>query len=509
MEGITIGIDFGTTNTSVAYMKYDNTYMRFVPETFDLGEGRDDIIRSSITYMDEDRFWIGGDALNFSYKYPNRYIDSLKRQVIQDELRNKSFGKKTEVDILSDFFSETMKRIELQIPYESVVEGVAIGIPVGFKDRHKDIYLRALVKSGIYDNYELANKKTLFVSEPIAAVLNYNRTLSDNKRILVFDFGGGTLDLVIMDMKNIRTANELSPHDVISKKGKLDLGGNDLDMAILENIVIEKYGMRKLKKDLGISQFGDIWTVQEGIELMANIKDAKEVLSRYEFATIAFEKGNLSMNLDITREEYELAIASYLDEIRDVVNGCLMSAGLRANDIDIVVLSGGSSLTPSVQELLGDIFGINKLQVDGSAMTSIARGLALRGHDSDANKYNDILEHNYGVKIKDEHGKNVSIEYVLKKGEKINDINIGEYHCNFELNRGTRNRNTFRVKICENDEEIAEAHIPLTDDMINSQFKLYFTIDDDNKRLELHIDDLQWGKKVDIPMEYKFIDLNK
>lgn len=507
MENIIIGMDFGTTNTSVAYMKYNNISSSFIPECFNIDNRN--MIRSSITYKDENRFWIGEDALKHSYEYPNRYIDSLKRQVIQDTLRDKSFGNKTEVDILSDFFSEIMKKIELQIPYESIIDGVAIGIPVGFRDRHKDLYLRSLVKAGIYDNYERANKKTLFVSEPIAAVLNYNLSLSDDKRILVFDFGGGTLDLVIMDMKNIRKANELSLHDVVSKKGRLDIGGNDFDMAILENIVIEKYGMRKLKRDLGINQFGNIWTVQEGIELMTQIKYAKEDLSRYEFATIAFEKGNLSMNLEITREEYELAIASYLRDIRNIVNECLSDAGLSPNDIDIVVLSGGSSLTPAVQKILGETFGNNKLRVDGSALTSIARGLALRGYDPDANKYNDILEHNYGVKMKDEKGKNVSIKHVLKKGKKINDINIGECYREFELDMNARARNTFRVKICENDEEIGEAHVPITDEMVNSKFKLYFTIDENNERLELHIYDLHWDRRVEVPMEYRFVELNR
>ena len=507
MDGITIGIDFGTTNTSVAFMKYNNIFSTFAPECFDLDGRR--TIRSSITYRDENRFWIGEDALNHSYKYPHRYIDSLKRQVIRDTLKNKSFKGKRELDILSDFFSEIMKKIQLQIPYGSAVDGVAIGIPVGFKDRSKDLYLRALVKAGIYDDYETANNKTLFVSEPIAAVLNYNLSLSDDKRIFVFDFGGGTLDLVIMDMKNIIRSNELSIHDVISKRGKLDLGGNDFDMAILENIILEKYGRRKLKKSLGINRFEDIWTVQEGIELMTQIKDAKEALSRYEFTTVAFEKGNLSMNVEITREEYELAITSYLMDIRNVVNQCLSDAGLGPNDIDIVVLSGGSSLTPAVQKLLGEIFGNNKIQVNGDAMTCIARGLALRGYDSDANKYNDILEHNYGVKMKDQYGKHEYIKHVLKKGNKINDINTGDYHCEFEIDMKARNKNTFRVKIFENDDEIGEAHVPLPEEMANSKFKLFFTIDENNERLELHIHDLKWDRKVEIPMEYRFIELNR
>ena len=249
--------------------------------------------------------------------------------------------------------------------------------------------------------------------------------------------------------------------------------------------------------------------MQEGIELMTQIRDAKEDLSKYEFATIAFEKGNLSMNLEITREEYELAISNYLDDIRTVVNESLLYAGLGANDIDIVVLSGGSSLTPAVQKLLGEIFGNNKLQIDGNAMTCISRGLALRGYDSDAIKYNDILEHNYGVKMKGDNNQGVLIEHVLRKGQKINDINTERYSCEFELDIGTKNKNTFRVRICENDEEIGEAYIPLTQEMLNSNFKLYFTIDENNERLELHIYDLNWDRRVEVPMEYRFVEINK
>ncbi len=508
MDNIKIGIDFGTTNTSVAYMKYNNIFSNFSPECFDLDNGA--TLRSAITYRDENNFWIGDDALQHSYKYPNRYIDSLKRQVVNDTLKHRCFGSKMESDILADFFSSVMDRLKLQIPYGCVVDGVAIGVPIGFKDRDKELYIRSLVKSEIYEDYETASRNTMFVSEPIAAVLNYNVSLQDDKRVLVFDFGGGTLDLVIMDMKNIRKSNEISMHDVISKKGKLDLGGNDFDRAILENIVVEKYGMRNLKKSLGINQLIDILKVQEGIALMDEIRRAKEDLTKYEFTTIAFEKGKLKMNLEVTREEYEYAIAPYLEDIENLVDECLSYAGLNPNDIDIVVLSGGSSLTPAVQKLLFDIFGVHKVKIDpGNTMTCISRGLALRAHDPEANRYNDILEHSYGVMMKDEDGNDKAIEVVLNKGMKINDINEEDHYCEFELTTKAKEKNVFRVKIYEDSEEIGEAHIPLTTKMINSKFKLYFTVDENKTRLELHIYDLNWKDKVEVPLEYRFIEISK
>lgn len=508
MDNIKIGIDFGTTNTSVAYMKYNNISSIFSPECFELDNGV--IMRSAITYMDDNNFWIGDDALRNSYKYPNQYIDSLKRQVVNDTLKHKCFGSKVESDILADFFSSVMDRIKLQIPYGCVVDGVAIGVPIGFRDRDKELYIQSLIKSGIYEDYGTASRNTMFVSEPIAAVLNYNVSLRDDKRVLVFDFGGGTLDLVIMDMNNIRRSNEISMHDVISKKGKLNLGGNDFDRAILEDIVVEKYGMTNLKKSLGINQLIDILKVQEGIALMNEIRRAKEELSKYEFTTIAFEKGNLKMNLEVTREEYEYAINSYLKTIENLVDECLSYAGLTPNDIDIVVLSGGSSLTPAVQKLLFDIFGVHKVKIDpGNTMTCISRGLALRAHDPGANRYNDILEHSYGVIMKDKQGNNTIIRKVLERGMKIKDINDKDYYREFVLIKEAKDKNIFIVKICEDSEEIGKARIKLTDEMINSKFKLYFTIDENKERLELHIYDLKWKRKVEVPLEYRYIEISK
>ena len=180
---------------------------------------------------------------------------------------------------------------------------------------------------------------------------------------------------------------------------------------------------------------------------------------------------------------------------------------MTSNDIDIVILSGGSSLTPSVQKLLGDIFDRRKIKVEGNAMTTISRGLALRGNDSERNRYNDILEHNYGIMMKDEESKEGAVEVVLTKGSKMDKINNVDFYQEFELTKSGKQRNTFRLKVYENDEEIGVANIPLDDDMKYSTFKLYFTIDNDSKRLELHIWDTKWEKKLDIPIEERFLDL--
>lgn len=179
MQDIIIGIDFGTTNTSVSYMKYNNQWSQFTPECFDLD--RSSTIRTLVTYGDGDHFWIGNDALKYSAEYPENFIDSLKKRVINDTLKILNIQRKTDLDIISDFFSEILKRIEPQIISGAKIKGVAIGIPVGFKDKDKELYLRAMVRARLYESLKVAHKNTLFVSEPIAAILNYNLSLKEIK----------------------------------------------------------------------------------------------------------------------------------------------------------------------------------------------------------------------------------------------------------------------------------------------------------------------------------------
>lgn len=286
------------------------------------------------------------------------------------------------------------------------------------------------------------------------------------------------------------------------------LGGDDFDRAILENIVVEKYGLRNLKKILGINKLEELLTCQEGIELMKQIREAKEELSKYNETTIAFEKGKLKMKIGFTLKDYELSISCYLKEIKELVLDCLEESGLRSNEIDIVVLSGGSSLTPAVRGILYDIFGRDKIKVSGDAITCIARGLALRGQNPQSNRYNDIIEHDYGIKMKDEYENEDIIEIVLNKGTKIKEINELNLFKEFQLTTKGKLKNRFTVNIYENKERLGNASIPLGAEIANSNFKLYFTVDEKSDRLELHIFESMWNKKIEIPIEDRFFERN-
>ena len=95
-----IGIDFGTTNTSIAYMKYDSNWDNYRQENF-LFKSKS-TIKTLITYKDEDTYWIGDDALARSYRQPKGFVKSIKRRIIEDEKIYVPYVDKTEVDIVAD-----------------------------------------------------------------------------------------------------------------------------------------------------------------------------------------------------------------------------------------------------------------------------------------------------------------------------------------------------------------------------------------------------------------------
>lgn len=512
MSKFMVGVDFGTTNTSITYMLYNNFEDKFYSECFKF-KGND-YIKSLITYKDNENYWVGDDALQYKIKYPNRFVKSIKRKLIENEKLNINSLNKNQGNIIADILKYLKNQITKQLPLDTDIEGVIMGVPIGFSDNLKEVYLNALVESGFYSNYEDGKKKSIFVSEPIAAVLDYNLSLKDDKKVLVFDFGGGTLDIVAMQMNNIRQNNELNEHDVLAKGGQLKLGGDDFDKRILEDIIADKVGIRNLKRSLGIVSFDEIDSVYAGIELMRKIQIAKEELSSYNMANVSLKVDDLNLDVDITREEFELAIKPYMKQIKNSILECLSSAnngvGLRANDIDVVVLVGGTSFIPIIQDTVGEIFGENKVKIHKDAMTCIARGLALRGHNYDSTKYSDILEHSYGIEMLDEMGEYPVVCNILKKDGKIKEINTVKFYKEFELNKSSKNKNHFSVTICEDNKTIGKARIPFKKELMrDSKFKLYFVIDEKLNRLELKIYDTNRNQLIEIPLEEKYININK
>jgi len=179
------------------------------------------------------------------------------------------------------------------------------------------------------------------VNEPVAAALYYATTRKVTGKVLVFDLGGGTFDVTIMDVKGHQM-------DIICSQGDHALGGIDFDKKILE--ILEKNYKEKFNGELICSE-------EDRAKYEDEAEDIKKTLSRRDIAKKMLYGKEGSVRIEITREMYEEAIASLLERTDILVEIALEEAHLKPEDISTVLLVGGSTRMPVVQERLTKLFG--------------------------------------------------------------------------------------------------------------------------------------------------------
>jgi len=515
MSKFYVGIDFGTTNTSIAYMAYRSSINDYVPENFNLFSSGY-TCKTVIGYYNEKDYCIGDIAVrNSTDKCKDNFIKSIKRHIIEGNKIELSV-QKTYKDIVADYLRAIKEEISRKIPVGKTIDGVVMGVPIGFEEKNKNLFLQALHEAGYYNSLEDAEKNTVFVSEPIAALLDYNESLNKDQTAMVFDFGGGTMDIVVMDLKNISNRNEIEPHEVLAKGGCQTIGGDDIDKAILEDIVVDKIGgVKKLKEALSINLLEDIYKSPDGIGLMDLIRNTKEELSKTKLSYINGYIGNKHIDIEITRDELEVIlkrkfVPRIITEIDKVLSDANDGYGINPQKIDIVVMAGGSSLIPCIQRALEEKFGYKKVKIHEDAVTTISRGLAIRGHDYDKSKFNDIIEHEYSIKITEADGTKDVIEPVIPKNSKIKVINGGKYKTPFAIKEEVINKNIFSIEIYEDDKRVGKAVIPINSvHIMDNCFELKFVIDENLERIEIKVNQKSTGKELLIPIENRYVTIRK
>ena len=179
------------------------------------------------------------------------------------------------------------------------------------------------------------------VNEPVAAALYYATTRKVTGKVLVYDLGGGTFDVTIMDVKGHQM-------DIICSQGDHALGGIDFDGKILE--ILEKNYSEKFNGKLICSE-------EDRAKYEDEAEDIKKTLSRRDIAKKMLYGKDGSVRIEITRQMYEEAIASLLERTDILVEIALEEAHLKPEEIDTVLLVGGSTRMPVVQERLTKLFG--------------------------------------------------------------------------------------------------------------------------------------------------------
>nr|MBS0020831.1 Hsp70 family protein [Gammaproteobacteria bacterium] len=320
-----IGIDLGTTNSEVAVFRDGRAVVI-------ADENRRKILPSFAGIGDDGAVLVGEAAKNQYPLYPERTVRSIKRKMGSDE-RVELAGKSYTPQEISAIILRRLKSIAEQHLGESVNKAV-ITVPAYFNDAQR----QATREAGRIAGLEVAR----IINEPTAAALSYEAAHHGRKHILVYDLGGGTFDVSV-----VRIEDEVV--EVLASHGNNHLGGDDFDQKIVDHLL--RHLQEKEKVDAKVSR-----------QAMARIgraaEAAKITLSDQPFAMIEEEyllenQGRpVHLSVELAREDYEAMIEPYIRETLEAVHIALKGAELTVADIDEILLVGGATRTPLVEQRL-------------------------------------------------------------------------------------------------------------------------------------------------------------
>jgi molecular chaperone DnaK len=326
-----VGIDLGTTNSVIASLVGGEA------SVIESSEGAR-TTPSIVAFSKSGEVLVGDVAKRQAITNPDRTIRSVKRHMGTSwkiEIDDKNYS-------AQEISARTLQKLKADAEErlgEKVTQAV-ITVPAYFDDAQR----QATKEAG-----EIAGLEVLrIINEPTAAALAYGLDkVEEDETILVFDLGGGTFDVSILEIGD-------GVFQVKSTSGNTSLGGDDWDQAVIDYLISE------FKKDQGVDLSKDKMAAQR---LKEAAEKAKIELSSKTSTTVnlpfvtANADGPLHLEVDLTRAKFDEITSDLLDKCRDPFKQAIKDAGLTAKDIDHVILVGGSTRMPQVVDLVKEIAG--------------------------------------------------------------------------------------------------------------------------------------------------------
>ena len=439
-----IGLDFGTTNSGAAV--FDGEQVRIFP--LDPASHDPTVIRSTLYVTRDHQLFIGQEAVDTYYRQntgrpskmvrqyvgeieltfaelptfvkdvyvlvdeltPGRLLHSLKSELSSDYEGTTIFGRYYELEeLIALYLREIRERVEAETG--GTVDGVVLGRPVNFvggeaqtRNRRAESRLRrAAEMAGFLD--------IAFELEPVAAALHYELTVEEPQNIVVFDFGGGTLDVTVMRIGEQRQRQ-------VFATGGVGIAGDAFDQHIIAGLMLEHFGRGSTwgqEESPFPNQYTDglvNWqTISElnqpetlhflrlaqitgshparvralesllvnnyATRLIDQVERAKVALSTAHFAIVRLTGQDMDVWQPITRSQFEALISSATHSIEACLLDTLARSGLQASEIDTVVRTGGSAQIPCFIEMMERLFGSEKV-VLSDVFSGVTAGLAVR-----------------------------------------------------------------------------------------------------------------------------------
>lgn len=372
-----IGIDLGTTNSLACYFKDNKTHI--IPNR--LGEN---LTPSVVSIDEDDNIYVGKIAKERKILYPDMTADVFKRSMGTDKkftLGNKKFR----AEELSSFVLKSLKE-DAEVFLGTEIEEAVISVPAYFNDDQR----KATKKAG-----ELAGLKVnRIINEPTAAAIAYGIDKRDeNTRFLVFDLGGGTFDVSILEkFKNIM--------EVRAVAGDNFIGGEDFT-DVLYRIFISKTDIEEEKLDSK--------TISR---IRKQCEKAKKEFSNKKIVDIKINIDDKLYETNVSMDDYEKSCELLLTKIRKPIERSLKDAKIKLNQIDEIILIGGATKLPIVRKFVGKIFGrLPNTSVNPDE--AVAIGAAIQAAMKERNEYikdivlTDVCPFSLGTEVSVRNGDNM------------------------------------------------------------------------------------------------------
>ena len=346
-----IGIDLGTTNSCVAIMEGGN--VTIIPNS----EGAR-TTPSVVNIKDNGEVVVGEIAKRQAVTNPTSTVSSIKTHMGSD-YKVEIFGKKyTPQEISAKILQKLKKDAEAYLGEE--VKEAVITVPAYFTDSQR----QATKDAGTIAGLDVKR----IINEPTAAALAYGLEKKKEEKVLVFDLGGGTFDVSVLEISD-------GVIEVISTAGNNHLGGDDFDNEIINWLVTE------FKKETGIDLANDKMAYQR---LKDAAEKAKKELSTLMETSISLPfitmdaTGPKHLEMKLTRAKFDDLTKHLVEATQGPTKTALQDAGLNANQIDEILLVGGSTRIPAVQEWVENFFG-KKPNKGINPDEVVAAGAAIQG----------------------------------------------------------------------------------------------------------------------------------
>jgi hypothetical chaperone protein len=441
-----IGLDFGTSNSGVAI--FDGKRVQLLP--IDRSNVTPEVVKTILYITRDYKAYIGQEAVELYYRHNvnrlRRYVKKWAGEidyrgsdmhyvrdiyVYEDELRpgrllqylktalrkagraggyqgTQIFERYYRVtDLVQTYLFLLKERAEAILG--EAVEGVVLGRPVKFSEApEQDRLAEETLRQAAYG---AGFREVDFELEPVAAALFYEQSLAQPQTALIFDFGGGTLDIAIMRLGNPH-------HREVYASGGIDIAGSDFDRAIIQKRLLSHFGLDEASYQPEILEL--IRTVPDWIALPElstplnrqnlensirsgiapvrlktlqslifndlafsfynQVETTKIALSGQGAAVIALQEQGFDLWELYTRSQFEKDIQEYQAQIEQVLLDTLIRSGLEPEQIDAVVTTGGSSSIPAFIEMLGRVFSPERIK-RSNAFSSVTAGLAIRARE--------------------------------------------------------------------------------------------------------------------------------